>query len=327
MPFIVDRPSKFWPPAKKRGKNMESTRIFKVDLGDVSNNTPRSYAHTELPIDHTPSCPLLSWPPIVGDPLNVPRETSLRVLLAVPVQRTLWVTIQTHKFLTLWSWTALSILRLTQIMMTVMLKIWPPGISHGKNFRGGFLSSLSKSGSGEHNFEPEIILDRATDHLQALFVRNCTATKIIGTTGHLANKSENKVWWLLGWFSIKGWLGIQCTEHCQCCFAAQYDIPGSADFWTTQSFSAWGSIFPAGWLRPFFAFDSLLARSLLFAPRFRPLRSSFLQCVRLGGKEQYAMAAIFMMQLSNFRVELQRQTLEPDLTHLECIPRRACDDV
>jgi hypothetical protein len=33
---------------------------------------------------------------------------------------------------------------------------------------------LGNSGSDEHKFEPEIILDQATDHLWALFVRNCT---------------------------------------------------------------------------------------------------------------------------------------------------------
>jgi hypothetical protein len=53
-------------------------------------------------------------------------------------------------------------------------KIWPPGISRGKNFGGGFVSSLNKSGPGEHKFEPKINLDQATDHLWALFVRNCS---------------------------------------------------------------------------------------------------------------------------------------------------------
>ncbi|KAJ7088668.1 kinase-like domain-containing protein [Mycena epipterygia] len=65
-------------------------------------------------------------------------------------------------------------LQITNLKIGSRLKNWPPGISRGKNFGGGFLSSLSKSGSGEHKFEPEIILDRATDHLRALFVHNCT---------------------------------------------------------------------------------------------------------------------------------------------------------
>jgi hypothetical protein len=64
--------------------------------------------------------------------------------------------------------------QITNLKIGSRPKIWPPGISHGKNFGGAFSSSLSKSGSGEHNFEPEIIPDQATDHLRALFVHNCT---------------------------------------------------------------------------------------------------------------------------------------------------------